>query len=234
MAIHTSSVNFHKRELLDPAKSLPAYNPLEKRLYAYGTSLLVFDWMSAQAHMIPKLLDVTRINPLTYLLFGAHKLDPILTGIECDEWLPVKGDKDALYQVQMLRERMDRCLLRVFEGLSEAYRRGNVPRLEERPSAASYADEGDEDAEDEDDAGFDDENAAVEEGAEEDDLDAGTDASFAELVDTEVGPDGVVRTRTIEPLSEQETHELEEMVNDVARILEEYASQREDPNTKRR
>lgn len=203
-------------------------------MYAYGTSLLVADWMNAQAHMIPKLLDVTRVNPLTYLLFGAHKLDPIPTGIECDEWLPVKGDKDALYQVQVLRERMDRCLLRVFEGLSEAYRRGNVPRLE-RAKAASYADEGDQDVDEDDDAAFDDESGAVEEESDEDDLDVVGDGSrpdFAQLVDTEVGPDGVVRRRIIEPLSEQETHELEEMVNDVARILEEYASQREDPKSR--
>jgi HrpA-like RNA helicase len=65
------------------------------------------------------LRNVTRLDPLTYMLFGACKLRMSFDGtMQCDDWLPVKGESDALEDVERVKAVLDLSMLRVFEGIS--------------------------------------------------------------------------------------------------------------------
>ncbi|KAG5221899.1 P-loop containing nucleoside triphosphate hydrolase protein [Salix suchowensis] len=72
-------------------------------------------------------MTTTRLDPLTYMLFGAYKLEVVERGIECDGWLPIVGNLDALDDVQRLKISMDACMLRVFEGITMARRQRPRP-----------------------------------------------------------------------------------------------------------
>lgn len=63
------------------------------------------------------LLDTTKIDPITYMLFGAHNLRVTERGLDCDEWLPIVGNVDVLDDIQRLKTLMDSSLLRIFEGI---------------------------------------------------------------------------------------------------------------------
>lgn len=73
------------------------------------------------------------------MLFGAYKLQVVERGLECDNWLPIVGNLDALDDVQRLKTLMEGCMLRVFEGITMGRRRRNeslpiLPREEESES----------------------------------------------------------------------------------------------------
>ena len=59
----------------------------------------------------------TRIDPLSYMLFGATEARASPQGLDCDSWLPVTGDYDALDGVERIKSVMDACILRVLEGI---------------------------------------------------------------------------------------------------------------------
>lgn len=54
---------------------------------------------------------------MTYMLFGAYNLVATDVGLECDDWLPMKGSYDALDDIRRLKLLMEGCMLRVFEGI---------------------------------------------------------------------------------------------------------------------
>lgn len=64
-------------------------------------------------------MNTTRLDPLTYMLFGAHRVEVTRRGLDCDEWLPVIGDVDVLDNLERLKVMMESCLLRVFEGITK-------------------------------------------------------------------------------------------------------------------
>lgn len=66
------------------------------------------------------LMTTTRLDPITYILFGAHHLDVTRRGLECDEWLPIIGNVDALDDLERLKVLMESCMLRVFQGIIKA------------------------------------------------------------------------------------------------------------------
>ena len=99
---------------------------------------------SGQAQMY--LVTTTKLDALTYMLFGAYRLEVTRQGIESDGWLPITGRHlDALDDVERLRTLMDACMLRVYEGIVHNQRQHHkkslpiLPREEESES-------GDEDA----------------------------------------------------------------------------------------
>lgn len=57
---------------------------------------------------------------MTYVLFGAYDVKNTDQGLECDEWLPVTGRTSMLHPLKELKESMEACLLRVFEGINNA------------------------------------------------------------------------------------------------------------------
>jgi len=64
----------------------------------------------------------TKLDPMTYLLFGAYNLVVTDRGLECDGWLPIVGPVDVLDDVQRLKTLVEGCLLRVFEGIEHRRR----------------------------------------------------------------------------------------------------------------
>lgn len=87
------------------------------------------------------LRGVTRLNVLTYMLFGANQVRVGDGGIRCDDWLPVKGQFDILDDIDRLKSVLDACMLRVMEGCIHRKRRS--------PRHAAPSRNHDEDEEDE-------------------------------------------------------------------------------------
>lgn len=75
------------------------------------------------------LRGCTRLDPLTFMLFGASDVVVTNHGVQCDHWLPMVGNLDALDSVESLKRAMDACMLRVFEGIGKTPRRGGSSRF---------------------------------------------------------------------------------------------------------
>ena len=154
---------------------------------------------------------------MTYMLFGAYDLVVTQRGLECDRWLPVVGNLHALDDIQRLKTLLDRCTLRVFEGVGKSLTKGRDERwvqardsVEVRRGGSSRIE-----ARDEDDG---------DEGENESD-DEGADVAVA------VGSGERERKKVVEPMSMEEIRELEMLTTDVVRILDAYAAEREGGST---
>lgn len=124
--------------------------PLEKQIYAFTEKRQNVSTGSTSPQMF--LMGSTRLDPLSYMLFGAYRIDVTERGLECDGWLPVIGNIDALDDIQRLKTLMESCMLRVFEGVSRTRRRGRSSRgFETVPRVARPRDSTDEGSGDEDD-----------------------------------------------------------------------------------
>jgi small subunit ribosomal protein S24e len=109
--IHPSSVNLRKKELKDQETLVTG----ERQLFAFTEKRQNVSVAGGGSQTF--LLTTTRLDPMTYMLFGAHKLEVKERGLECDNWLPIVGNLDALDDIQHLKTLMEACMLRVFEGL---------------------------------------------------------------------------------------------------------------------
>ncbi|THH34131.1 hypothetical protein EUX98_g91 [Antrodiella citrinella] len=121
--IHPSSVNNLKRGKDDfkvPSFVMESSARVEKQLIAYGEKRQNISVGSSAANAQKFIVNTTRIDPLTYVLFGAYHVQVTQRGIICDEWLPIVGRVDALDDVERLKNRMEACMLRVFEGIIQA------------------------------------------------------------------------------------------------------------------
>lgn len=87
----------------------------EKQIYAYAEKRqnLTVAGQTPQTYLI----NTTRMDPLTYLLFGANDIQVTERGLECDEWLPIVGNLDVLDDIQHLKTMMEACMLRVFQAI---------------------------------------------------------------------------------------------------------------------
>ncbi|KAF7320340.1 hypothetical protein MKEN_00818800 [Mycena kentingensis (nom. inval.)] len=124
--IHSSSVNNRKHTVSADHEEKQLYAYMEKRQNTTTSS-------SPQTTIV----STTRLDPLTYMLFGAYQLDVVNRGLECDGWLPVVGNLDALDDVQRLKALMEGSMLRVFEGITmnrQRSRQPRIPREDERES----------------------------------------------------------------------------------------------------
>ncbi|KAF8973926.1 P-loop containing nucleoside triphosphate hydrolase protein [Flammula alnicola] len=129
--IHPSSVNNRKREA--PAEGI---FPEEKQLYAFADKRRNETGTGGAATY---LVTTTRIDPLTYILFGAYN-------VECDDWLPIMGDIRTLDDVQRLKKSIEACMLRVFEGITMSRQRKGqnlpiLPREEEHETESGDEEE---------------------------------------------------------------------------------------------
>ncbi|KXN90025.1 putative ATP-dependent RNA helicase DHX36 [Leucoagaricus sp. SymC.cos] len=109
--IHPSSVNHRKRDI--PEDGQPS---VEKQLYAYTEMRRNLAGGSSQTYLV----NTTKLDPMTYMLFGAFNLQVVNRGLECDDWLPIFGERGsgALDDIQRLKTIMEACMLRVFEGIT--------------------------------------------------------------------------------------------------------------------
>lgn len=116
--IHPSSVCHYK---FTKDKGQGAYIHNEKDIYAFAEKSRNTSTLTAGSHSnaMTMLRSCTRLDPLTYMLFGASEARALGHGLECDEWLPVTGSYDALDTIERLKVIMDECMLRVFEGIGK-------------------------------------------------------------------------------------------------------------------
>jgi len=141
-------VNNRKRELAqadqsedkDKQANAPAE---EKQLYTFNEKRRN-DTMGLSANTF--LVTTTRLDPLVYILFGAHNVEVVQGGLECDDWLPIKGDLRTLDDIWRLKTSMEAAMLRVFEGILMSRQRGKsnlrvLPR--EADDEAEWEDEDD-------------------------------------------------------------------------------------------
>ncbi|KAF5370240.1 hypothetical protein D9615_010076 [Tricholomella constricta] len=139
--IHPSSVNHRKRELPDQ----DSVSPGEKQLFAFAEKRQNISTGSSNAQTF--LVTTTRLDPMTYMLFGAYKLQVTERGLDCDNWLPIVGNLDALDDIQHLKTLMEACMLRVFEGITMGrrhQRRGSAMPAMPREGEAESGDEDEE------------------------------------------------------------------------------------------
>ncbi|KOS16159.1 atp-dependent rna helicase [Malassezia pachydermatis] len=114
--VHPSSVCSSKFVKDKPSKGAGA---IEKDIYAFAEKVRNTSTSSSGAagSGMTFLRSCTRLDPLTYMLFGATDAHATAQGLECDSWLPVTGNYDALDVVERIKSVMDSCMLRVFEGI---------------------------------------------------------------------------------------------------------------------
>ncbi|KAK4048803.1 hypothetical protein OIV83_004569 [Microbotryomycetes sp. JL201] len=136
-SIHPSSVNSRRNE---KAADLPISS--SKQLYAFVEK--------SKSGGLDKggqifLRSTTMLDPLGYMLFGATTLRRMINGgIEADSWLPLVGNDFVLDDIENLKQNLDLCMLRVFEGLEVAgsRRRYDISsRMQPRDEYDSEADE---------------------------------------------------------------------------------------------
>lgn len=91
--------------------------PREKQIFAFCEKRQNLS-VAGQGPGLTYLVGCTRLDPMTYTLFGAHEIVATESGFECDDWLPIVGNVDALDDIRTLKMLMEGCLLRVFEGVA--------------------------------------------------------------------------------------------------------------------
>lgn len=91
------------------------------------------------------LVTTTRLDPMTYVLFGAHKVESSDKGLKCDGWVPIVGHIDGLEDVSQLKSLMDACMLRVYEGIimGRRQRRDVIPLLPREEESEAWDDDDD-------------------------------------------------------------------------------------------
>ncbi|KAG9314362.1 P-loop containing nucleoside triphosphate hydrolase protein [Chiua virens] len=127
--IHPSSVNHRKH--FRPSADNTYLLQGEKQIYAYAEKRQNLTVAGQTPQMY--LINTTRLDPMTYLLFGANDIQATERGLECDEWLPIVGNLDVLDDIQHLKTMMEACMSRVFEGTHMGKTRlvGMTPREDE-------------------------------------------------------------------------------------------------------
>lgn len=115
--IHPSSVNHRKRDGT-PNTTSDGGGYVSKQIIAYQEKRQNTSGVGVTASNAPMyLMTTTRLDPMTYVLFGAYEIKVTDRGLECDEWLPITGNLFALDDLARLKTMIEACMLRVFEGL---------------------------------------------------------------------------------------------------------------------
>lgn len=124
--VHPSSVNHPKHETgrgEESFKQMVAFIEKRQNVSAGSGSSTTF------------LVNTTRLEPLLYVLFGAHDVQKDDQGLLLDQWITLVGQLDALDDIYDLRKYMDSCMTRVFEGIVMGRRRNRnlavLPREEQ-------------------------------------------------------------------------------------------------------
>ncbi|EIW64663.1 P-loop containing nucleoside triphosphate hydrolase protein [Trametes versicolor FP-101664 SS1] len=108
--VHPSSVNHRKKQMNDRSD----HPHVEKQIVAFMEKRQnISNGQNADKYLVA----TTRLDPLTYVLFGAYRISVGARGLECDSWLPVIGRMDVLDDLERLKVMMEDCMLRVFQGI---------------------------------------------------------------------------------------------------------------------
>ena len=128
-------------------KPWDAANMGEKEIFAFSEKIRNASG-SAGNNASTMLRGCTRLDPLTFMLFGATEVRVLGEGVECDYWLPITGNFESLDNLEKLRSIMDVIMLRVFEGIGK---RRKDPKQQARRTGEDLEEY--EDGEDEDEDG---------------------------------------------------------------------------------
>ena len=112
----------------------------EKHIIAYAEKRQNLS-AGASANAQKFLVGTTRIDPLTFMLFGAHRLEVTRKGLDCDEWLPIVGDLNVLDDIERLKVMVESCMLRVFEGITKMRARKPLQQIEGKEDESGDEDE---------------------------------------------------------------------------------------------
>ncbi|KAI0322332.1 P-loop containing nucleoside triphosphate hydrolase protein [Amylostereum chailletii] len=132
--IHPSSVNHRRRDFSGETRDGAV---VDKQIIAFAEKRQNISAAGSSSNNAPvSLISTTRLDPMTYVLFGAYRTSVTERGLECDDWLPIVGNVYALDDLQRLKTMMEGCMSRVFEGLLMRRRRHRsfapvAPREEE-------------------------------------------------------------------------------------------------------
>lgn len=217
--IHASSVNSRRRETGGPEAPAAAFNPAEKRLYAFAEKQRNVPAGGNPNAGQTQLRSVTRLDPMTYMLFGAYHLRVTQRGLECDDWLPIVGNLDALDNVQRLKTLLDSCMLRVFEGVGKTIGRNRDRRYQATRNAVEVH-QG---------TSMLRSNSAMDDGEGENESEDDEDTDL-------IGGVGKPRptSRNWDPtLSDTEVKELDLLTADVVGVLDRYAEERDSSVSRR-
>jgi small subunit ribosomal protein S24e len=140
--IHPSSLNNRKRDVSSGSQE---GRIIDKQIIAYSEKRQNISMASSSGNAPMYLATTTRLDPMTFVLFGAYQIAVTAQGLECDEWLPIVGNVYALDDIQKLKFMMEACMSRIFEGL--AMRRTRFP-----PRTAAVSPREEEESGDEEDA----------------------------------------------------------------------------------
>ncbi|KLO14452.1 P-loop containing nucleoside triphosphate hydrolase protein [Schizopora paradoxa] len=140
-AIHPSSVNHRKRE---KTESDIIYG--EKQIFAFAEKRQNLS-VTGQAPGQVYLVGCSRLDPMSYMLFGAYNTVASERGLICDEWLPIIGNVGALDDVRDLKSRLEGCMLRVFEGIHHSRQRSSRNIILARRAREVEEDEAEDDVE---------------------------------------------------------------------------------------
>ncbi|KAJ3779234.1 hypothetical protein FB446DRAFT_711436 [Lentinula raphanica] len=104
--IHPSSVNHpkHLEGIQDFSRQIVAFVEKRRNVSAGNTSSTF-------------LVGTTRVEPLLFVLFGAHRVEKDEQGLMLDGWINLIGNLDTLDDVYDVRKYLDSCMSRVFEGI---------------------------------------------------------------------------------------------------------------------
>ncbi|TFY79151.1 hypothetical protein EWM64_g4864 [Hericium alpestre] len=119
--IHPSSVNHRKREIRDDSPMV------EKQIIAFAEKRQNISVAGANINAQMSLMTTTRLDPMTYVLFGAYRIEVTERGLECDDWLPIVGNIYALDDLQRLKTMLEGCMARVYEGIVNKRRQTRAP-----------------------------------------------------------------------------------------------------------
>lgn len=114
--MHASSICHTK---FTKHKAWDADNMGEKQIFAFSEKIRNVSG-SAGNNACTMLKGCTRLDALTFMLFGATEVRVLGEGVECDFWLPITGNTESLDNLEKLRSIMDVVMLRVFEGIGQA------------------------------------------------------------------------------------------------------------------
>lgn len=140
--VHPSSVNNRKYEV-----KIDQDSTIARQIYAYAEKRRNTS-VATNGSPMTFLSVTTRLDPMTYVLFGAHKLEKLPDGLKCDGWIRIVGSNDALEDIYRLRTMMDACMLRVYEGIIMSRRRQRRKASERVNEDETNAWEDDDDNED--------------------------------------------------------------------------------------
>jgi len=112
--IHPSSVNHRKQRLPDGRATLL----VRSRSLHMQRSRQNITIVASGGHAQKLLLTTTRLDPMSYMLFGAFNIKVTERGLECDDWLPVVGNVGALGSNFAIKGGYGSVYVEVFEGIN--------------------------------------------------------------------------------------------------------------------